>query len=192
MRVVRMIAGRRAFAGDTPASVIAAVLEREPAPLVASSEQVAHPALDGIIRTCLAKNPDDRWSSGHDVWLALRRLGHPADASSAVAPSKARSRRTVLPWVIATVALATTIAAPYRTPSRPAGAVAGPAMRSFIDFPNAWLVMPLLSPDARYLSLYLVLWSWRRGTPDPCAPTGRRRHYLACGHRARPASDVVT
>ena len=68
-----MITGRRAFAGGTPASVIAAVLEREPAPLGASSDHVAHPALDAIIRTCLSKNSEDRWSSGHDMWLALRR-----------------------------------------------------------------------------------------------------------------------
>src|SRR5215203_6169894 len=39
-----MITGRRAFGGDTPASVIAAVLEHAPAPLAASSDQVAHPA----------------------------------------------------------------------------------------------------------------------------------------------------
>jgi serine/threonine protein kinase len=69
-----MLSGKQAFAGDTPASVIAAVLEREPAPLAASSDLVAHPALDAFIRTCLAKNPEDRWSSGHDLWLALRRL----------------------------------------------------------------------------------------------------------------------
>ncbi len=61
-----MITGRRAFGVDTPASVIAAVPEHEPAPLAASSAQVAHPALDAIIRTCLSKNPDDRWSSGRD------------------------------------------------------------------------------------------------------------------------------
>ena len=70
-----MITGRRAFGGDTPASVIAAVLEREPAPLPANSEEIIHPALEAFIRTCLSKNPEDRWSSGHDVWLALRRLG---------------------------------------------------------------------------------------------------------------------
>ena len=38
-----MITGRRAFGGDTPASVIAAVLEHEPAPLPANSE-ADHPS----------------------------------------------------------------------------------------------------------------------------------------------------
>jgi eukaryotic-like serine/threonine-protein kinase len=62
-----MVTGRPAFAGATPASVIAAILEREPAPMAVGSERIAPPVLDAIIRTCLAKNPADRWSSGHDV-----------------------------------------------------------------------------------------------------------------------------
>jgi serine/threonine-protein kinase len=76
-----MLTGRRAFGGDTPASVIAAVLEREPTPLAASSDQIAPPALEWIVRTCLAKNPDDRWSSARDVLMSLR---HVASASSAI------------------------------------------------------------------------------------------------------------
>ncbi len=50
-----MITGRRAFSGDTPASVIAAVLEHEPAPLPANSEGFTHPALEAFIRTCLPR-----------------------------------------------------------------------------------------------------------------------------------------
>ena len=109
-----MITGRRAFAGDTPASVIAAVLEHEPAPLPANSEEITHPALEAFIRTCLAKNPEDRWSSGHDVWLALRRLTPAGEPPSALAPSTRRSRRAAIPWVIAGLSLAIAIAALYR------------------------------------------------------------------------------
>ena len=176
-----MITGRRAFAGDTPASVIAAVLEREPAPLAANSDQVAHPALDAIIRTCLAKNPEDRWSSGHDLWLALRRLGQAGELAkrrrtieAAVASSRdpVGYRRAVLwppPSRHSTVS-------PAVHPPRPAA----PAVQSFIEFPNAWLFMPLLSPDGRYLSLSAFSGVGPRGTPDPCPPTGRwtRRHGL--------------
>jgi len=149
-----MVTGRQAFAGDTPASVIAAVLDREPASVGAGSEQMAHPALDGVIRTCLAKNPEDRWSSGHDLWLTLRRFAQAADAPVVVAPSKSRSRRAVIPWVIAALFFATTIAAVYRLSSRPPAVSAAPAMQASIDFPNAWLVMPLLSPNGHYMSLY--------------------------------------
>jgi eukaryotic-like serine/threonine-protein kinase len=43
-----MLSGRRAFRGSTAASVIAAILEREPEPLKTT------PPLDRVIRTCLA------------------------------------------------------------------------------------------------------------------------------------------
>ena len=151
-----MLTGRRAFAGDTPATVIAAVLDHEPPPLTAGSDQIAHPVLDAFLRTCLAKNPDDRWSSGRDVWLALRRLEQASDASSNSASSKSRSRRAALPWVIAALFLATTIAALYRLSSRPPAASAAPAVQAFIDFPNTWLVNPMLSPDGRYVALYAL------------------------------------
>ena len=150
----KMITGRRAFAGDTPARVIAAVLEHEPAPLPANSDQVAHPPIDAFIRTCLAKNPQDRWSSGQDLWLALRRLEHAAEPAGAVAPKRQRSGRAAIPWVIVALSLATAAAALYQLSRRPPALSAAPAVKSFIDFPNAWLVMPFLSTDGRYLSLY--------------------------------------
>jgi eukaryotic-like serine/threonine-protein kinase len=134
--------------------VIAAVLEHEPAPLAASSDQAAPPAVDAFIRTCLAKNPEGRWSSGHDLCIALRRFVQTAEAPSTVAPSKSRSRRAVVPWVIAALFLATTIAALYRPSGRAPRVPAALAVKSFIDFPNAWLVMPFLSTDGRYMSLY--------------------------------------
>jgi eukaryotic-like serine/threonine-protein kinase len=148
-----MITGRRAFAGDTPASVIAAVLEHEPAPLPANSEGITHPALEAFIRTCVAKNPEDRWSSGRDVWLVLRRLGDAGEAPPALTPSLARSRRVVIPSVIAGMALATIVAALYRPWSRPPMAAAAPAVQAFIDFRHVWLMNPMLSPDGRYVSL---------------------------------------
>jgi hypothetical protein len=138
------------------ASVIAAVLEHEPAPLPANSQKITHPALEGIIRTCLSKNPDDRWSSGHDVWLALRRLTSAGEPPKGLIPSTGRSRRAALPWVIAALSLATTTAAVYRLSSQPPAASAAPAVQAFIDFPNAWLVNPKLSPDGRYVALYAL------------------------------------
>jgi serine/threonine protein kinase len=54
-----MLTGKRAFEGSSPASVIAAIMER-PAPSVAD---VAPPAVDRVLQRCLAKDPDDRWQS---------------------------------------------------------------------------------------------------------------------------------
>jgi len=65
-----MATGLRAFEGKTTASVIAAVLERQPRPI--SAVQPSSPAaLERIVKACLAKDPDDRWRCAHDVKLQL-------------------------------------------------------------------------------------------------------------------------
>jgi len=60
-----MLTGKRAFEGENPASVIAAVLEREPAPLEIS------PPLDRVVENCLAKDPDRRFQTAIDLKRAL-------------------------------------------------------------------------------------------------------------------------
>src|SRR5499425_944721 len=61
-----MLTGKRAFEGESAPSVIAAVLEREPAPLEVS------PPLARVMRSCLAKDPDQRIQTARDVKTALR------------------------------------------------------------------------------------------------------------------------
>src|SRR5580704_10875108 len=56
-----MLTGKRAFGGESPASVIAAILEREPAQL-----EVARP-LERVIRRSLAKDPDLRFQTARDL-----------------------------------------------------------------------------------------------------------------------------
>jgi serine/threonine protein kinase/WD40 repeat protein len=79
-----MLTGQRAFDGRTQASVIAAILEREPSPI--SSLQPMVPAvLDRIVKTCLTKDPDERWQSAHDLkaeleWMAHDNTGAPRTA----------------------------------------------------------------------------------------------------------------
>src|SRR5271170_1522249 len=60
-----LLTGKRAFDGPSAASVIAAILEREPAPL-----EVARP-LDRVARRSLAKDPDQRFQSARDLKAAL-------------------------------------------------------------------------------------------------------------------------
>jgi Tol biopolymer transport system component len=60
-----LLTGKRAFDGPSPASVIAAILERDPPPL-----EVARP-LDRIVRRALAKDPDQRFQSARDLKAAL-------------------------------------------------------------------------------------------------------------------------
>jgi len=65
-----MISGRRAFAGATAADTLTAILAKDPAPL--GGVGVSLPAgLQGIVRRSLEKRPEDRFSSAHDLALAL-------------------------------------------------------------------------------------------------------------------------
>ena len=68
-----MASGQRAFQGESTASIIAGVLDRQPAPV--SQLQPDLPRwLDWIVQTCLEKNPEERWQSAHDVRLHLWHL----------------------------------------------------------------------------------------------------------------------
>ncbi|MDP9190111.1 MAG: protein kinase [Acidobacteriota bacterium] len=92
-----MVTGRRAFAGASRASVIAAIMERDPEPIAA----LAPASLDRLIRACLQKDPERRIESAHDVALELRWI---AEGAEPVAIE--RRRAMVLPWILAALALA--------------------------------------------------------------------------------------
>jgi Tol biopolymer transport system component len=66
-----MIGGSRAFDAGSQAELVAAVLEHEPPPLSTRMPTVS-PALDRLIATCLAKEPDDRWQTATDLLRELR------------------------------------------------------------------------------------------------------------------------
>ena len=70
--VFEMLTGRRAFDGDSGASVRAAILGHEPPP-ISSLQPLVPPIVDDIVRRCLAKNPDERWQTAGDVVRELRR-----------------------------------------------------------------------------------------------------------------------
>ena len=61
-----MITGQRAFGGDTQASILAAILKDQPAPM--NQRQPLTPrSLERVVRKCLEKKPDDRWQSARDL-----------------------------------------------------------------------------------------------------------------------------
>jgi eukaryotic-like serine/threonine-protein kinase len=84
-----MATAHRAFEGKTTASVIAAILERDPPPI--SSVQPNSPLmLERLVKTCLAKDPDERWQTAHDVKLQLQSMRE-AGSQLSVASSAAAS-----------------------------------------------------------------------------------------------------
>ncbi len=68
-----MTTGRRAFDGKNQASVIASVLASDPPP-ISSVAPMSPPALDRLVRTCLAKDPEERWQTVHDLKLQLQAI----------------------------------------------------------------------------------------------------------------------
>ena len=91
-----MLTGKRAFDGSSPATVIAAIMER-PAP---SITDVAPAALDRVLKRCLEKDPENRWQSVRDLKAELEWIAHtPSDGSTGPLPS----RTTWLPWLAAAV-----------------------------------------------------------------------------------------
>src|SRR5450755_367499 len=97
-----MVTGKRAFEGKTAASAMAAVLEREPVP-ICSMQPTTPPALERLVKTCLEKDPDDRWQTAHDVKLQLKQIAEGGSQSSAqaLAITPHRKRGNWLPWAVA-------------------------------------------------------------------------------------------
>ena len=87
-----MLTGKRAFRGASPAGVIAAILEHDPPP-AASLQPAIPPAVDRVVRRCLAKDPDARWQTASDLADELRWL---LDTSGA-GPSAVTTAR-LPPW----------------------------------------------------------------------------------------------
>jgi eukaryotic-like serine/threonine-protein kinase len=65
-----MCTGRSAFGGASRASLIAAIMSSQPAP-ISALQPLSPPAFDRVVQTCLAKDPDERWQTAHDVRLQL-------------------------------------------------------------------------------------------------------------------------
>ena len=89
-----MATGRRAFDGKSHLSVASAILQKDPLPI--TTVQPASPsALDFVIRTSLAKDPDDRFQTAHDVKLQLIWLLQSGSAASQPAPTELLPRRSI-------------------------------------------------------------------------------------------------
>jgi serine/threonine protein kinase len=80
-----MATGRRPFAGKTQIKVVSAILEDDPQP-VSQVHPGLPPVIDHVVRTCLQKNPDDRYQSAHDIAVELKWISQTAKESSAQIP----------------------------------------------------------------------------------------------------------
>jgi serine/threonine protein kinase/Tol biopolymer transport system component len=104
--VYEMLTGRRAFEGQSQASVIAAILERNPA-APSTIQPFAPPLLESIVMRCLAKDPDERWQTANDLRQALRWIaeGVPQVTGASAVRLPGATHRARLAWITAGVSI---------------------------------------------------------------------------------------
>jgi serine/threonine protein kinase len=115
-----MATGKKPFVGKSQASLIAAILDATPPP-VSTVAPMTPPALDRVVKTCLEKEPDDRFQTAHDVRLQLEWIAEGGSQAGLPAPVVARRRsRERLAWSIAGIlAAAVAVLAGLRVFQRP-------------------------------------------------------------------------
>ena len=101
-----MASGQPPFTGKTTSAVMTAILGTEPPP-IGTLRPEAPPAVGRLIKTCLAKDPEQRWQTAHDVALQLRSIAEGgSDTQPAVQPvALPKTRTSRLAWTVATLAL---------------------------------------------------------------------------------------
>ena len=95
---LELLAGHRAFDATDPASVIASILKEEPPPMNALARPTL-PAVDRLVRKCLAKDPDDRWQSARDLRDELRWIESGGTDTAALAVLTPRRNPERLAWI---------------------------------------------------------------------------------------------
>jgi serine/threonine protein kinase/Tol biopolymer transport system component len=179
-----MATGGKAFSGTSQASLISSIMTSEPA-AISTIRPASPPALDRIVRTCLAKDPEARWQSAGDL---ARELGWLAQGSGEAAPPAVGSLRgrERLAWVLAAVLGVSLGAAIFLRSPRPASRPT-PRIDFGLPLPDAVLygeVPPVntafaLSPDGGTLAFLGVA-------------SGTSRIYLSPldGGKSRPLPDT--
>ena len=124
-----MLSGQRAFARDTAADTMTAILKEDP-PEFSRARVEIPPALDRIVRHCLEKNVAERFQSARDVAFALEALSGSATGSGATAIAPPNRERRVLRLAIV-AALVVAGGEPGGCAGRRAGAARRPRRCSF-------------------------------------------------------------
>ncbi len=107
-----MVAGKRAFHGDTPADTMSAILKEEPPDLAETNRNVS-PALERIVQHCLEKNPESRFHSASDIAFDLEHLSSLSGSSARIAADAGPQQKQKLSIGIAAAAGLVLAAAVY-------------------------------------------------------------------------------
>src|SRR5262249_6861751 len=171
-----MLAGRRAFQGDSAVEVMNAILKEEP-PEISEPTREVLPALDQVVRHCLEKSREERFQSMADLAFHLDAILAAADReTSAAERARPRSRewpqtlrqalRQTLGWmgvaaVVIVLAAAGVIWQVQRTGKVWENPLANAHIERVTDFPGTENDAAV-SPDGKFI----VFLSDRDGTFD--------------------------
>src|SRR5258708_26759220 len=132
-----MAKSKKEFEGKTSASVMAKILEAEP-PSMASLQPMTPPALDRVVKKCLAKEPEERWQNAKDLTDELKWIAEGGSQAGSSAPLVAqRTSRERLAWSVAAamfVAVLALAAFEYLHRAQPDAGT----MRLFVSPPATW------------------------------------------------------
>ena len=156
--VYEMATGKRAFEGKSQASLIAKILEIDPPP-ISSLQPMTPPALDRVVKRCLAKEPEMRWQTASDLCEELKWIAEGGSRTGMPAPVVAQRKiRERVAWAVAVIAVVAALA------------LASPFFRRSSDEPRVLKIavlppekttfsvrsLPAVSPDGRRLAFVLT------------------------------------
>jgi eukaryotic-like serine/threonine-protein kinase len=155
-----MATGKRAFNGKSQASIVAAILASDPPP-ISSVAPMSPPALEQVVKTCLAKDPEERFQTVHDLKLQLKWIAE-ASSSQLAAPARIRARRAIqkrtlviaagVGWILAAAALAFFLLNRRQLEEARRPITASWLAPTDTDFAPIQLGAPTLSPDGSKLA----------------------------------------
>jgi len=161
--VYEMATGKKAFEGKSQASLIAKILETDPPP-ICSLQPMTPPALDHLVKVCLAKEPDARWQAASDLcqelkWIAEGGAETSKAALSEVKPPARKWRQTVVLGLAVLAAVVVAGLAVWDLKPSPAQ----PVLRFTITLPPGQQLAGLdngaavaLSPDGTHLACVAI------------------------------------
>jgi serine/threonine protein kinase len=179
------LSGRKPFGGDTPASIIAAHLTHEPAPMPPHV-----PADVGrVVMRALAKDPANRWASAAEFAAACRAPGTAANAAATttVVPMSGQTAPLRQPFAAGT-------ARPSRPPQPPRSEFPPPRQAQRKEKPIA-LIVGLIAGLVVLAMLGLLIWQpWNAGTPTPddSSSAGKTSAHKSTDEGTDEVTDEVT
>jgi serine/threonine protein kinase len=145
-----MVTGQKAFQGRSQSSVIAAIMHVNP-PDVSTLQPMTPPAVNRVVKKCLAKDPAERWQTAKDLLDVLDWSTH-SELATVVAGKRSMGRRKIAAWSISLLILSGVAVLLLSRLFPSVSRMEAPVLRFEIETPLAPLQDPIsLSPDGKHV-----------------------------------------